>query len=474
MFDDEDDDELFDAQFNEELERFETMIQNKDSYYFDPEVLEQIIDHFLIKSQVKKALMAIEFAKSQHPMFTIYDLRKAQLFSTTGKLKESLLILQALEKTDPNNPEIFVTKASVFSQLRDHDKAIKYYEKAIEVSEQYEEGEEIEDIRFDLALEYESIHDYLSAIKVLTKILDNSPDNEAAIYEIAYCYERIGNFDKCIEFYNKYIDNNPYSFTAWYNLGNIYFLKNNIEKALWAYDYAIVINEDFSSAHFNMGNTYMQTGDFEKALESYKRCIEIDGEEALTISYLAEAYERLERYEEALHYYQKGKELNPELAEPWLGIGIIKEVQGLTKEAIVYLCQAVERQPENANYRMVYAECLHKDNQLDEAILQLTKAIEVEPDYADAILLLAKITEEINPVDAVKFLESLPNLSAVESKVRLFLAATYYKIGRRTDGLLLFDAEMKKDNNAHKTLFLYFPDAEKITDFIQIIESYND
>lgn len=170
MFDDEDEDELFDAQFNAELERFETMIQNKESYYFDSEILEQIIDHFIIKNQIKKGLMAIEFAKEQHPHLTIYDLRKAQLFSTTGKLKESLLILQALEKADPNNPEIFITKASVFSQLRDHDKAIKYYEKAIEVAEQFDEADEIEDIRFDLALEYENVHDYQSAIKVLTRI----------------------------------------------------------------------------------------------------------------------------------------------------------------------------------------------------------------------------------------------------------------------------------------------------------------
>ena len=63
MFDDEDEDELFDAQFNAELERFESMIQNKESYYFDSEILEQIIDHFIIKNQIKKGLMAIEFAK---------------------------------------------------------------------------------------------------------------------------------------------------------------------------------------------------------------------------------------------------------------------------------------------------------------------------------------------------------------------------------------------------------------------------
>ncbi|MBI3133769.1 MAG: tetratricopeptide repeat protein [Bacteroidetes bacterium] len=473
MFDDEDEEELFDAHFHAELERYEKMIRNRESYYFDPEVLEQIIDHFIVKNQVKNGLNAIDFAKSQHPHNLVYDLRKAQIFSTTGKLKESLLILQALEKTDTLNPEIYITKASVFSQLRDHEKAIKYFEKAIEVSGEFE-MEEVDDIRFDLALEYENVQDYSSAIRELTKILENTPDNEAAIYEIAYCYERTGNFDQCIEFYNKYIDNNPYSFTAWYNLGNIYFLKNNIEKAIWAYDYAIVINEDFSSAHFNMGNTYMQTGEYAKAVESYRRCIEIDGEEALTLSYLAEAYERLERYDEALYYYERSKELNPELAEPWIGIGIIKEVQGSYPDATAFIKHAVSIQPENANYRLVLAECLYKNNFVEEAEKELETAIELDPAYSDAIVLLAAIYEESDPAKALTFLESLPDLENLENKVRLSLVALCYKAGRHTDALLLFAAEMKKDVNSAKTLLLYLPEAETIPEFVQIIESYND
>lgn len=473
MFDDEEEEELFDAQFHAELERYEQMIRNKESYYFDAEVLEQIIDHFIVKNQVKNGLNAIEFAKSQHPHNLVYDLRKAQIFSTTGKLKESLLILQALEKTDTLNPEIYITKASVFSQLRDHDKAIKYFEKAIEISAEFE-MEEVDDIRFDLALEYENVQDYASAIRELTKILENSPDNEAAIYEIAYCYERTGNFDQCIEFYNKYIDNNPYSFTAWYNLGNIYFLKNNIEKAIWAYDYAIVINEDFSSAHFNMGNTYMQTGEYEKAVESYRRCVEIDGEEALTLSYLAEAYERLERYDEAMYYYERARELNPELAEPWIGIGIIKEVQGFYPEATAFIKHAVNIQPENSNYRLVLAECLYKNNAAEEAEKELEMAISLDPSYSDAIVLLAAIYEERDPSKALLFLENQPDLENLENKVRLSLVSLLYKAGRQTDALLLFNGEMKKDVNSAKTLLLYLPEAETIPEFVQIIESYND
>lgn len=475
MFDeDEDDEDGFDSQFNDELERYEQMLSEKEVYYFDSEILEQIIDHFIIKNQMKKALNAILFAKDQHPNNHVFDLRRAQIFSTTGRLKESLLLLQELEKSEPFNIEIYVTKASVFSQLRDHDNAIKYFEKAIDIAVQQDDAWEIEDIRFDLALEYENTHDYANAIKILEKILDTSPQNESAIYEIAYCYERLGNFDKCIEFYELYINNNPYSFTAWYNLGNIYFLKNNIEKALWAYDYAVIINDEFSSAHFNMGNTYMQINEYQKALESYTKCVELDGEDALTLSYLAEAYERLERYDDALKYYFKSKEINPELAEPWLGIGIIKELQGHQLEAVNFLERAVEIQPENSNYRLVYAEALYKLEKFIEAEAELEIALQNDPKYADAIIMLAKIKSEFALADGIDFIASYENLDSLDVSVRIFFCVLLWQDGQKSEALHIFKKEFLIDNNSAKTLFLYLPEAENIPEFINILDLNNE
>ena len=256
-----------DEQFEQELSRFEYMINTGDSYYFEPDTLEDIIDHYIVKNKVKNAMLAIDLGLQLHPSILFFQLRKAQLFSTTGKLKESLLILQDLERLEPDNSEVFITIASIFSQLRDHTKSIKYYEKALEIERLAGNlDEESFDIMLDLALEYENNNDFKGAINILEMLLLIAPDNESAIYEIAYCYEQIGDFDQCIAYYTKYIDNNPYSFTAWYNLGNIYFLKKNIEKALWAYDYAVIINENFSSAYFNMGNTYMQIEKFDEAI----------------------------------------------------------------------------------------------------------------------------------------------------------------------------------------------------------------
>lgn len=477
MFDEEDNEEdegLFDARFKQELERFEEMLSEKTAYYFDAEILEQIIEHFIIQNQLKKGLKAANFGKKQHPSNSLFDLRKAQILSTTGQLKESLLILQNLEKSEPYNPEIFITKASVFSQLRDHTKAIKYFEKAIEISEEFNYLEELEEIRFDLAMEYESINNFQKAIKVLDEILANNAENEAAIYEIAYCYERIGNFDKCIEYYTRYIDNNPYSFTAWYNLGNIYFLKENLEKAIWAYDYSIIINEDFASAHFNLANIFMQTGNYEKALIAYKRCAEIDTNDALTLSYLGEAYERLERYDEALDCYQRSKDLNPEIAEPWLGIGIILELQGNIPQSLSFLEQAVLLQPENANFRLVYGETLFKALRLTEAESELERAVQLDPEYSEAIVLLAKIKANFSLEDALDFILGLKNLYELEFEVRIMLVALFWKLGKKIEAILLFKKEYLIEKDSAKTLFLYMPEAEDIPDFLKIIDANND
>jgi tetratricopeptide (TPR) repeat protein len=477
MFDEEENDEddgLFDARFHSELERFEQMLSEKTVVYFDAEVLEQIIEHFIINNQLKKGLKAVNFGKKQHPSNSVFDLRKAQILSTSGQLKERLLILQEIEKSEPYNPEVYITKASVFSQLRDHSNAIKYFEKAIELSEEFGYQEELEEIRFDLAMEYESILNFQKAIKVFEEILAKNEQNEAAIYEVAYCYERTGNFDKCIEYYTKYIDNNPYSFTAWYNLGNIYFLKENIEKAIWAYDYSIIINEDFASAHFNLGNIFMQTQAYDKALEAYLKCAEIDGNDGLTLSYLGEAYERLERYDEAMECYQKSKDLNPELAEPWLGIGIILELQGDVKQSLNFLHQAVQLQPENANYRLVYGETLFKNERAIEAESELERAVQLDPEYSEAIVLLAKIKASYSIAEAFDFLFSLEKLEELDNEVRIMLSIMYWQLGQKTESILLFKKELLEDSEAAKTLFLYFPEAEQIPEFLQIIATNNE
>ncbi len=470
-----DDDEQKDEQFNFELNRFENMIEIGDAYYFDSEILEQIIDFYVIKNQFSKALKAIEFGLEQHPNHFAFNLKKAQIFSSNGQLKDSLLILQHLEKLDSYNTEVYVTIANVFSQLRDHNNAIKFYEKALTISEDIGEPDEMIEIMLDLALEYENIQDFNMAIIVLKKLLKISPNNESAIYEIAYCYERIGDFDSCIEYYNKYIDNNPYSFTAWYNLGNIYFLKRELDKAIWAYDYSIIINEEFASAYFNMGNTYMQKEEFNHAIKSYKKCLQIDENDALTLCYLAEAYERLEDLETALSYYEKSKAITPDIADTWIGIGIVKDLQNKTAESISYFQHAVSLQPDNANYLLVLGEALFKLERFTESELILEKALQLDSKYDEAITMLAKIKKEYNINEAIYFLIETDKNQELTTVNKILLSSLLWENGQRLEALDVFKNEfIKNAKDSVKYLLLYLPESTKYSEFNNIINSQDE
>ncbi len=473
MFDDENN--QFDDKFDFELNRFENMMEIGDAYYFEPDVLEEIIDYYIIKNQIEKALNAIEFGLEQHPDHFNFRLKKAQIFSTTGQLKESLLILQTLERIESYNAEVFVTIANVFSQLRDHQNAIKYYEKALTIVEEIGEKDELIELLLDLALEYENTQNFNMAIIVLKKLLKIAPNNESAFYEIAYCYERIGDFDSCIEYYNKYIDNNPYSFTAWYNLGNIYFLKKDLNKALWAYDYSTIINEEFASAHFNMGNTYMQLEQFDNAIKAYKRSLEIDKDDALTLCYLAEAYERKEDLDLALEYYEKSKALNPDIADTWVGIGIVKDLKGKTAESISYFQQAVNLQPKNANFLLVLGEALFKLERFAEAELYLERALNLDREYDEAITMLAKIKKEYNINEAIYFLIDTDNNQELNTENKIFLTSLFWENGQRLEALDIFKNQFIKDaKKSVKFLLLYLPESTKYSEFNNIINSQDE
>ena len=205
----------------------------------------------LVQGLYSKANICSDVALEQFPHNTFFKLRKAQAISATGQLKEALNILTQLEKITEPTCEHYLTKAAIFSQLRDSKTAIKYFQEAVELSE----PEDREEILIDLAMEYEQLKDFKSALKTLDDVLGLNPTNEVAFYEKAFCMEHLGDLEAAIQSYSAFIDENPYSFTAWYNLGISYNKLGLFEKAIDAYDYAIVIQEDFSSAYFNKANS---------------------------------------------------------------------------------------------------------------------------------------------------------------------------------------------------------------------------
>ena len=231
----------------------------------DSDRLEAVIDHYIINGYYYKALSAADLGVYHFPYNFIFNLRKAQAMSGMGQLNDALEFLNTIEKANAPNTEIFLTKAALFSQIRDPKNAIRYFRLAIEICD----PEDKDDIYMDIALEYQNMSQFKEAIEILVEAIKINSQNEGALYEIAYCYDQLGDYTSAIKCYTDFIDENPFSFTAWYNLVNAYSKLENFEKAVWAYDYSILINYEFGPAHFNIGNAYLSLEKYLKSIEHF-------------------------------------------------------------------------------------------------------------------------------------------------------------------------------------------------------------
>jgi predicted Zn-dependent protease len=110
--------ELEDEQLKTLVEKFDGMIQSGDRLFFDVEEFEMIIDHYLILNQLDKTNIAIKYAMEQYPHIASFMLKKAQMLVSSNNINKALELLMEVENIEPENPEIFLTKAGIYSQLK--------------------------------------------------------------------------------------------------------------------------------------------------------------------------------------------------------------------------------------------------------------------------------------------------------------------------------------------------------------------
>ena len=455
MFENEDE-HFFDENFNEDLVRFENSLKGEPLGFMDSDSFEILIDHYLIQGNYNKASLCADLGREQYPFKSVFQLRKAQAVSGMGQLKEALTLLSQIDSFYEESCEFLLTKASIFSQLRDSKNAIKYFSEALNSAE----PEDKDEIYIDLAMEYEHALDFKGAVKVLKEALTNNSKNEIAIYELAFCYDQLAEYELAIECYYDFINENPYSYTAWYNLGNAFAKQNNHSKAIWAYDYSITINEEFSPAYFNLGSSYLSLENYKTALDFFTKCIDVDGDDALCLCFIGECYEQLDELEKAKEFYHRSLELNPELGDAWLGLGIVKDLEDFTTEGINLFHKAIEIEPTNAGYYHVLAGALEKLERNEEANKNYLFALELDNqnvqlvnDYLDFLLKLNKSN------DFDLFIHEFNTTNKdVLFMIQLINGVKEYRLGNTESAVYIFISLISQNVEKSKELFSMYPE----------------
>ena len=466
MFDDDDDD-FSDSNLNEDLEQFEAHLKGKKIGFLDSDRLEAIIDHYIINGQYSKAKSAADHGVYHFQYNTVFSLRKAQAMSGMGLLNDALELMNQIEKTNFDNPEVYLTKAALFSQLRDSKNAIRYFRLAINLCE----PEDRDEIFLDIAMEYQNLNQFKEAIEVLKEAIRINPSNEGALYEIAYCYDRLGDYQQAINCYTSFIDENPYSFTAWYNLGNAYSKSENFERSIWAYEYSILINDDFGPTHFNIGNAFLTMEKYHKALEHFHECIRLDGEDAMALCYIGEAHEQLNELDLAKHFYKRSLELAPLLPEGWLGLGIVEDLMGNTREGIIMIHKALEFDPENAGIHHVLGGAYEKIDEIDIAIEHYEESLLMDPTDEDCLCDYIELLTDQSPIKAFERLRQFMNETEEENEIARVLEVNLnWLLGQKENAIRLFASCVEVNQLKAKSIFEINPSLLDNSDFVNLAE----
>jgi tetratricopeptide (TPR) repeat protein len=452
---------------NHSIQRYEEMLRKKDQYFFDFYEFVNIIDNYITKNDPVRALQVVKFAKEQHPYSVSFLLKEAQLLAVTGQPNKALLILDKAIQIDPSDPDTFMIRGSVFSQLEMYKEAIDNFNQAIPLAE------ELDELYLNIAYTYASWGDYDKAIDYFKLSLEENLENDIALYEIAYCFDITDRLDESIAFYTKFIDNDPYSYAAWYNLGIVYNKAELYEKALQAYDYAVLIKYDFASAYFNIGNTYSNLEQYDEAIKAYTQTFEYEQPDALTYYNIGECYEKLEKMDEARDFYKKATKLNPYLAEAWFGIGITLDFEDRLYEAVHYIRKALELDANNPEFWFALGDIECKSGNVVIAEQAYQKVIELAPDDPDIRLdYSALLMEQSRNDESIEILAEGIKYNPDNSELYYRLAFYQYIAGNKHEAYVVLADALMLNHEQHTLLFEYLPQLADDVTIMQMIDIY--
>lgn len=379
------------------LGRFETMLSENTTYFFDVDEFEAISEHYYTLGKVKKALKAVEVALEQHPAHPAFMMRRAQIYTSTNKIKEAHRELEKIASIEPESYDLFMARAALASKQEQFVKAINLYKKALPFAE-YKE-----DVWPMIAVEYQMLGKHEEAIKYLKLTLKENPEDEIAIYNLSLCYDLLDKNEEGIRFFNSLIDEDPYNEVAWYHLGLLYFKVKEFDKSLRAIDYSILIDEHFTAAYYEKARVLERTFRYQEAAETYLQSFEYEGPTGFSFYKIGLCYLKLHKEDKAISYFTKAIHEDACLDEAYYELAYLYDEKNEFQQAVYNINKALDLDPENLEYVYTSARIHRRAGLLDEAevlydFLFTSGATEVDIfiDYAELLFDLCQFEEGMN------------------------------------------------------------------------------
>ncbi|WP_194850524.1 tetratricopeptide repeat protein [Nonlabens antarcticus] len=449
------------------IAKFELMLKTNEVGFFDSDEFEEIIEHYLDEGKMTLARKAIHLAMAQHPTSVNLKLFHAEMLVFDDKFDLAHNLLNELHELEPQNSEIYIQKANIFSKTERHDKAINLLNDALILTD------DKADVYNLMGMEFLFIEDYSNAKTNFMQCLDLDEMDYSALYNIMYCFDFLQEHEQAIEFLNSFLNDNPYCEVAWHQVGKQYFDLKMYEKALAAFEFAIISDDLFIGAYLEKGKVLEKLGRYNEAIENYQITLELDDPTSFAYLRLGKCFNKLGNKELALKYFKQCVTEDPLLDKGWIAI-----VDYYTKDlnypkALSYIEKAVDVDGENALYWIRYADLNRRLNFFEEAEYGYSKAIELGnyeektwTSRADILLALGETEAVVSNLN--HGMEFYPAHVAMEYRI----AGAYYKLNESVKARFHLQNALKSDRESAVILEELYPQVYEMPEVQDLLSQY--
>lgn len=202
-----------------------------------------------------------------------------------------------------------------FLSKDDCEKALPYFEKAVESDSAYAEA------WAQSGFCNEKLGRHAEALEASKKAVNLRPSAES-YFNIGLANYYLKQYKDAAEAYRQSIKLDPYNAAdAYYALGLVYRDWGKADDEIYAYKQAIKLRPDYTGAYERLGSRYMKSKKFNEAAEVFRQLAALKPGDAIAPNNLGEAYVELNRYNDAVESFRQSIRLKPDFGKAYYNLG---------------------------------------------------------------------------------------------------------------------------------------------------------
>ena len=202
-----------------------------------------------------------------------------------------------------------------FLSKDDCEKALPYFEKAVEADVNYAEA------WAQAGFCREKLGRHAEAIDASKRAVNLRPSAES-FFNIGLANYYLKQYREAVENYRQAIRLDPYNAAdAYYALGLVYRDWGRPDDEIQAYKQAIRLRSDYTSAYERLGSRYLKSKKYAEAIEVFKQLTALKPGDANAPNSMGEAYLELGRFAEAVEAFRQAIRLKPDFGRAYYNLG---------------------------------------------------------------------------------------------------------------------------------------------------------